>query len=208
MSEISKIEERHPFGGCDRLLNNYQTIGLELLRYEGATYPHGQSSGSAMLTFREGVSFVGVEVLESYLEDLLDSRRHDDTLFIHRDGVAPRRVYSYIALLGLVFAIGAGIYSHSIGASFLLSFCLSISVALPFAILWNFLPRAGLARRMALAQVVSQEIARRRGIDKEGSDKDTRSFGLGRLLSPTTPQSAHGAACVIFDFRPPPSAYH
>ena len=62
----------HPYSRSVKLVSDYRTIGTELLRYESGTRSYGYQSFSAFTGFREGVAFVSVEVLESYLEDLLD----------------------------------------------------------------------------------------------------------------------------------------
>jgi hypothetical protein len=61
--------------GVNKLLSQYQIIGQELLGVEDT----GLVSG-----FREGVSMIAVEVLESYLEDLLDLGISEEVLYLRR----------------------------------------------------------------------------------------------------------------------------
>lgn len=174
----------HPFGGCNRLLSQYHTIGHELLLTEGR---RGDSE------FREGVSFVSVEVLDSYLEDLLNPEVRDDMLFIVREKTWTGSIL--IPLLGLLFALGGGLYAASIGKSLPFSFALTLGVAFPFALVLQLFPRQGLMRRMRFAQILSSEISRRRGGDKniERWPSTTRLL-FGDVLRSTKPGSAQGAA--------------
>lgn len=176
----------HPYARSPRLLGDYRTIGAELLCYEGGTRGYGGRSFTAFTAFREGVAFVHVSVLESYLEDLLDLDITEETLFIRRTGFRPRSTHG--AFIGLLGALALGLYAASGGASLPLSFGLTVALALPFAVMWHFAPRDGLARRVGFAQIISHEIARRRG----GGDTRTTSpvALLETLVAHRNPSSA------------------
>lgn len=188
--------EPHPFGGCNRLLSQYTCIGAELLKYEASTRRYGYGSFSAFSHFRQGVSFVPVEVLESYLEDLLDLDVPEDRLFISRE--SPNLKWIFVSLLGLSGATSLGLYAASTGASLFASFALTAALALPFAVLWNYAPRGGVTRRMGFAQIVSHEVARRRGSDKGPRELSETPFALGDLIAHKTPGSARSAAFVVY----------
>jgi hypothetical protein len=187
--------EKHPFGGCNRLLSQYSCIGAELLKYESSARRYGYGSFSAFSHFREGVSFVPLEVLESYLEDLLDIDVSEDRLFIKRE--SPNLRWIVVSLLGLSGASSLGLYAASTGASLFSSFALTAALAAPFGVLWHFAPRGGLSRRMGFAQIVSHEVARRRGSDKGPRETANPQFAFSELLAQKTPGSARSAAFTL-----------
>ena len=167
----------HPFGGCNNLLSQYQMIGKELLRFEsdrglnailffsffnvGSGFPSEEEANRALRNFTEGVAFVQVEVLESYWDDLLALDVSDEKLSIIRNRAIPTTLL--VALLGVLFSLGSGLYVVSKGIHFLVSFTLSCCMALPFVMIWHFGPRYGQARRVAFAKILEKEIVRRRG---------------------------------------------
>ncbi len=176
----------HPFGGCNRLLGHYQTVGQELLRIE---------TQGGIGSFREGVAFVPVEVLESYLEDLLDLGVKEETLFITREfeWFRSRQVLG----VGLVAALSTGLYAASTGASLPVSFGLSALFSFPFGVLFHGAPKSGLVRRMSFAQILSGEISRRRGRDRDGESNTSRSL-LSEVLGRAQPSPLQGAAKGFF----------
>lgn len=187
--------DMHPFGGCNKLLSQYATIGTALQKYEHSMRRLGALRSSAFIQFREGVSFVSVEVLESYLEDLLDLDVDESKLFIESKATGLRWVV--VAALGLCAAIATGLLATSRGSSLLVSFGLTLCLAFPFGLLWHFAPRDAAARRMSFAQVLSHEVSRRRGTDK-GPGADVRSgFLFSELLVQKNPGSARSAAAKI-----------
>ncbi len=193
--DVSNKQAPHPFGGCNRLMNQYSCIGQELLHYELSARRYGYGSFSAFSHFREGVAFVPLEVLESYLEDLLDLEITEAHLGIVRE-TQPLN-WTAVSLVGLCGAIGLGLFAASTGASLLASFALTVALACPFAVLWHFAPRGGATRRMAFAQIVSHEVARRRGSDKGPREPAQPSFPFGELLAQKTPGSARSAAAML-----------
>ena len=178
---------RHPFGGCDRLRGHYKTIGQALLSFES-------SSGTPKdeRAFQLAVAFVPIEVLESYLEDLLELIRSEENLFIEREDVF--QLGSYLPAAGLIAAMALGIYASSSGTSPLLSFALTVCIALPFTVLWYVFPNIGVARRMRLARLVSQEISRRRGGDSDVAPVSRREGFLTTLIGGKAQGTTQGAA--------------
>lgn len=172
----------HPFGGCNRLAQSYELIGQELLKYDMALYRY--NTAGQYPDFRTGVASVQVEVLESYLEDLLDLDVPEQKLSIVRRH--PHYIYHWLSLSGLLGSVGTGLYAVSTGASLVLSFGITVVLSLPFGVLWHFAPRGGLVRRLAFAQIVSHEISRRRGTDR---NDDTDSGGATVLTSLLTQSS-------------------
>lgn len=176
--------ELHPFGGCNQLLRYYQLVGCELLELE---------ANGGIGSFRESVATVPVEVLESYLEDLLDSSIKDERLHIKRETSWVRTIM--IPLIGVLGGVIIGLYAVSLGTSLIASFGITALVSFPFAMLMQLHPKLGLTRRMTFAQVLSSEIARRRGRDKDG-DKRGAQIILADMLRPQLPLK--GAARNIF----------
>lgn len=154
----------HPFGGCNRLLEHYQQVGKALLDYErricGALIP-GQRYNRE---FGQAVVFVPVEVLESYLDDLLDLAVQDESLFIKKPRPAKRAML--LAAVGIA-TLCASFYAGREGASFLsLTILLAITALAGLGGALYFVPRLNVLRRFSFATVLSGEIARRRGHDK------------------------------------------
>lgn len=150
------------------VLRDYRIIGTALLRLErDRRNITGLTSSWSLRCFREDVAFVSVSVLESYLEDLLDVEVTDERLCIATSGWRVR--LEHLSALGLLGALACGLRLVSSGGSLVGSFLLTLVLALPAGILWHLAPRNGLARRVSFAQIVSQEIFRRRGIDRDGS---------------------------------------
>jgi hypothetical protein len=170
----SSEDAAHPFGGCNTLLGQYKTIGNALVEYQSE--PHKGSVD----TLRESLVFVPLEVLESYLEDLLNLEIPLEKLFI-RDG-RTNHLSIYVALIGMVVATGFGLFAASTGASLLLSFTITVCLAFPFAVLWHFAPREGVTRRLRFAQLLSRIVSDRRGGDSDEDGSTTRLL-LSDLLA-------------------------
>ncbi len=134
------------------------------MRLEEATGPYIPVTYLHLKQFREGVAFIPVEVLESYLDDLLEVENTDASLFIQKD--APKFPASYTSIFGIMSSMALGLYAASSGASMLASFLLTMILALPFGLLWHFSPKKS-ARRLSFAKVISFEVSRRRGGDKD-----------------------------------------
>ena len=155
---------RSPFGGCNRLLEQYQQTGRALLDYErrlcGALIPGPRFSRE----FGHAVAFIPVEVLESYLDDLLDVGVSDDSLFISKLKPAKRA----LALIAIgVTALGASAFEVSGGATLAsLTTLIIVTFFSGLGAAVYFIPRMKVIRRFSFATVVSGEIARRRGHDR------------------------------------------
>lgn len=179
-------EALHPFGGCGRLLGQYRAIGSALLRVEFRRSVH---------IFRESVAAIPSEVLESYLDDLLDVSVREETLFIRRSLGWLRAILA--PGVGFVVALGTGLYAAAGGASFSVALSLTVCAALPFALMLQYFPKYGLMRRMGFAQIVSSEISRRRGRDRAGSD-DSSKIVFTEMWAAQTQRSFQGAARKLY----------
>lgn len=160
----------------DPLYWHYRTIGNELIALEvrGSWWSISGYSSEDLLEFRRGVTFVPLEVLSSYLDDLLDLEVNDDRLFIQQRSRASA-VYFWIATLmcaaGFVCASLAFDLFHGVHAAALVVSPPLFIVALGLLL---FTPYRGL-RRLGFARVVSREISRRKG---DGSDEGVVLFPL------------------------------
>ncbi len=168
----SSLDSKHPFGGCNRLLTNYKTIGQSLLAIEDLFIPYSYNTQKATKEIRERLTFVPLEVLESYLEDLLDVNSTDESLFIKK------QTYKTHLLILLTCVIGAfSYYNFSAESGAVGTIIICALLTLPLLILWSLSPYGSLARRMRFAKLISSEISRRRGDGKRpknwaGNTKD------------------------------------
>lgn len=165
--KATPLKEREllsPFGGCNRLLEQYQCIGTALVQYERRIDCSLIPGRRISREFGESVSFVPVEVLESYLDDLLDVGVSDDGLFIRKLKPAKRSMVligvGITALCTSVFRVLNGATLASVTALIVIAFLSGLGGAL------YFIPRLKVFRRFSFATVVSSEIARRRGHDR------------------------------------------
>ena len=114
--------------------------------------------------FSPTVSFVPVEVLESYLDDLLDLGVSDEGLFIKKPRLPKRTLATWgvwlAALLVGALSLSAVVPSIPTPALLLASFLSGLASA------FYFLPRTKILRRFGFATIISREIASRRGHDK------------------------------------------
>lgn len=180
----------HPFGGCNRLLEQYQQIGRALLAYEqvlcGALIP----AQRLVREFSTAVAFVPVEVLESYLDDLLDLGVTDESLFIKKPRPAKRAILLMAtALIGLCGAVC--VWEGDLTAAFLPALLVTTFLAGIGSAMY-FLPRTKVIRRFSLATVVSREVASRRGLDKTDVGSFATRFLRGDMwkLNDRSPGSA------------------
>ncbi len=192
----------HPFGGCNRLLEHYQQIGKSLLDYEM------RISGSLMpgrrynREFGQAVTFVPVEVLESYLDDLLDVEVQDESLFIKKPRPAKRALLlAAVGVCTLVASVSAG----RDGGSFMsLTVLLAITVFAGMGGALYFLPRLKILRRFSFATVLSGEIARRRGHDKT----NVGGFATRLLMRDLWSRSEQGSSLPPHPARATVRYYH
>ena len=174
----------HPFGGCERLRQQYATVGTGLLCLErSGSLVLVQRNLLAERTFREHVTFVPVEVLESFFDDLLDPEVPDERLSIAVRSWGHRVTSNLVAIIGVLGAVLAGLYVSALGMSLALSFLLAVSLAIPFATML-YLSTGGATRRLRFAQVLSREIARRRGTSDKTGMLTNASFSLREFLVP------------------------
>lgn len=176
---IKKLDHSN-FVRSNRLVECYRMIGAALAEYENnhsgfgtvldlshyrTPFPIPLDIKSffqkSLLTFEQGVSFVPVEYLVAYLEDLLDLEVTEERLCIPRQKKFSGTIW--IVVLGLCFSIASGLYVVQLGGSLLFSFALTVLLALPFGLLWHLMPRDGLSRRIKFAKLVQNEITRRKG---------------------------------------------
>jgi hypothetical protein len=153
----------------DSIQSTYQSIGQSLLAYEQKAKHITSDINFAFTELRENLAFIQVEVLESYLEDLLNPKVSDEALCIARKRT---KFYRFIFdILVIVTALSAGLlfieYGYSKYTAFLAIFC----SFLPFYFLSKYSPFL-ITRRMSLARALSKEISRRRGRD---DDDNTRT---------------------------------
>jgi hypothetical protein len=153
-----------PFAGCTRLLDHYRQVGASLLAFEDRVCGTFGSSKAHVRSFAVEVSFVPVEVLEAFLDDVLDLGVSDESLFIKKSKPATRAV----ALLGICFGATALVASR--GPSEALASCLPLLLLVVFLAglgsAMYFIPRAKVFRRFNFATVLSREISNRRGSDR------------------------------------------
>jgi hypothetical protein len=162
--KASQNDDLAPFGGCTKLLSHYKQVGVALLRYEQVVCGSLLPGQRYVREFGQGVAFVPVEVLESYLDDLLDLGVTDESLFICKQRPAKRAL---LLVAMCVLTVGYLSYAAITGDSSaawplltLVAFSAGIGSAL------YFLPRTKALRRFSFATVISREISRRRGNDK------------------------------------------
>jgi len=160
----SSSQEGHPFGGCSRLLEHYRMTGRGLLSYESGACAPLIPSQRSLRGFAAAVAFVPVEVLETYLDDLLDLGVSDESLFIKK----PKACWggrAILAVLGLALCGAASVWLGNLTAAFMPAL-LAITFLAGIASTLYFLPRTKAIRRFSFATVVSREIGQRRGQDK------------------------------------------
>lgn len=160
--DSTPVSPDHPFGGCNRLLTHYQTIGGVLLKLEELHIRYSYGSSRVSKEFRQAVCFVPVEVLESYLEDLLDLESSEESLFIKRQVYKTQLKILLLCLLSVAafyfMSPNFGLIGKTVGY---------LLLSLPLIVLWSMTPYGALARRIRFGRLLSQEISRRRGDDKK-----------------------------------------
>jgi len=194
------VDSISPFGGCSRLLEHYRQIGSALIVYERTMYASLFSTFGDSREFSPSVAFVPVEVLESYLDDLLDLGVADESLFIKRVRPSSRALATscvWLAALCLgFFSVVTIVSAIPIPALLLGSFLAGLGSAS------YFLPRTRILRRFGFATIISREIASRRGHDKSalGGFATTllmREFWRGREGGQTSRLPPHPARIAV-----------
>lgn len=182
------MRSRLSSGSLDR---QYQIIGHELLQYEMTRAAYGYRPFSTSDSFREGTAFIGLETLENYLEDLLDPSVDEERLYITRQVSFFQQML--VPASGLLVALSTGLYTASERAPIALSLVLTVSMALPFILAFYRMPRNGIGRRMMFAQLLSREVARRRGRDRDGGNAQS-AFSFPGLFGSSPSSSVQGMA--------------
>lgn len=160
-------DDRHPFAGCGRLLSHYSQVGSALLRCESKISRRGYGFiGSTESTDREFavlVTSVPLEVLESYLDDVLDPDISDEQLFISICRSTARR----LGVLMVVFGAIGYFLSEYAKQSYTSLARVGVISCIIFSVLAGafLIPRTSGIRRFAFATLISREITRRRGND-------------------------------------------
>ena len=172
------------------LKTHYLTVGSELLKYEMECLGWRlNNEDAARRQFREGVSFVPVEVLESFLDDLLDLRIPDRSLHIERQIRFAGVVLAGIALI----LLGIALNYFAMGLSYFQSFAFSMLLGLGALFVWHHTYRRS-HRRLLFVKILSQEISRRRGRHGDGTAVSLGDVALGRVIPGQKPQSILGRA--------------
>ena len=175
----------------------YELVGASLVFWERRT--RLWASEEAENELRVSLAFVPVEILGSYLEDLLNLKVSDESLFIgkgrHSWALKSRHALSdlvnraclvrdcdlvalfssssmfrWASLAGLVVAMAAGLIAARNGASLEASVFIALISGVPPAVVWYLSPRSA-RRRMRFAGLVSREISRRQGIPADSDGK-------------------------------------
>lgn len=157
-------DEAHPFGGCSKLLNQYRTVGRMLMRYERSSLPFQGVKQRLPREFSCELANIPVEVLESYLDDLVDIGVTDESLFIKRNIRSALGAYSVLALVAVcgtfhVWDRLSVVPSMTIPVSF---FFVVMFLAGSISGVY-LLSRTKMLRRYTFANLLTHEIEKRRG---------------------------------------------
>lgn len=146
------------------MLDQYKQTGCGLLEFEARVCGGIGPSKAHFAQFSAAVSFVPVEVLEAYLDDVLDLGVSDESLFIRKSRPAIRAilllVVCVVALVLLAVRTPEVVVSSSLPLLLLVVFLAGLGSAL------YFVPRTKVLRRFNFATVLSREISHRRGLDR------------------------------------------
>lgn len=170
--------------------SQYRTIGASLLAYERSARSISARPERMVSDLRGNLAFVQVEMLESYLDDLLDLEVPEAKLFIDRHYILSRSVP--LSLAGLFSSVLIGLYLAGEGIPLAAASGISSFLSMPFLVLFYVSPRGALARRLMFAQVLSLEVARRRGRDKGEAPRGfSPSVIIGGILQGKLRASQH-----------------
>ncbi len=179
LARSSEPPSLHPFGGCNKLLEQYRMIGRGLVAYESCGCPALIPSTRGLKDFSAAVSFVPVEVLETYLDDLLDLGVSDESLFIRKSKPCWRgRLFLFVLAAALVTA---GFVWHGDLTMAFMPAVLAVTFLAGIASTLYFLPRTKAIRRFSFATVVSREIGQRRGPGKTEVGNFAARFLMGDM---------------------------
>lgn len=179
VAKSSDSSELHPFGGCNKLLEQYRMTGRGLLAYEAVACAALIPSARRQRDFSAAVAFVPVEVLETYLDDLLDLGVSDESLFIRKSKPCWRgRLFLIVLMVALA---GALCVWHGDLAAALMPALLAVAFLAGIGTTLYFLPRTKAIRRFSFATVVSREIGQRRGQGKPEVGNFAARFIMGDM---------------------------
>ena len=144
--------------------NHYRVIGTTLLELEPYTSIYNYILKRSPEALQSNLAFIPDEIIESYLEDLLDFTISDHQLHIYRRNFTPK--YNVIAIFGLILSMAFGLKLAYSGASFYLALTGVLLIALPSGIIWHLAPKIAPNRRLFFVKLLSQELDRRNGGDQ------------------------------------------
>lgn len=156
----------------EQLCGHYSSIGRALLSYEREAPLLLRSVDKlAMGNLKVALSFTPDCILDSYLEDLLDLGILDRDLFIGIPAFSARKMLVALPFAGLICSVGIGFHLSTL--DFAYSYCVATIVvsSIPFALLWEWVPRSS-NRRLFFARLVAAELSSRRGHGVVPSRKD------------------------------------
>lgn len=179
LARSAETPSLHPFGGCNKLLEQYRMIGRGLLAYEQGACAALIPSTRSLKDFSAAVAFVPVEVLETYLDDVLDLGVSDESLFIKKSKPCWRGRL-FLSVLGAALA-GALFVWHGDLTAALMPALLAVTFLAGIASTLYFLPRTKAIRRFSFATVVSREIGQRRGQGKTEVGNFATRFLMGDM---------------------------
>lgn len=151
---------------ANSLKNSYFLIGNALLQFESDIEQFGPNYSLAFNELREELVFTPVELLEAYLEDLLNMKISDQNLFIAPEACRWKNIRCQLWIAAFVLAL-AGLLIF-MGFSLSWAALVTLLSCLPLIGLASLAPLK-LKRRMLFARALSREIARRRGRDDDAS---------------------------------------
>lgn len=166
----------------EQLCGHYRSVGIALLAYERESpLLLRVINKPAMANLRVALSFLPDSILDSYLEDLLDLEVLDRDLFIASRSFSPRNLLVALPFAGLLCSVGTGFYLSTLELAY--SFCVAVIVicSIPFAILWEWVPRSS-NRRLFFARLIAAQLSNRRGF-RIISDKKNKLAWISHLGS-------------------------
>lgn len=183
-----------PYGGCRRLRNQYSDIGQALLGCEQLPRVKGVARHEDLAKlFQQEVVFIPTEVLEAYLDDLLNLGKTEKELYIIPEKSCMIRRKTCVLLAAItVAAVFLGVWMDGY---FAMAMPVAVALGAIFSLLWIVVPYSSMSRRIKFAQIVSQEVTRRRGdaSSSRGRRLSTRQV-IEQLLSGAEPEQLQGAA--------------
>lgn len=169
------------FGGCRRLASDYRAIGISLLRFEHSCAAILVTDAfHAQQELRTDVASISTETLEAYLDDLIDTSRPLEELYLMRGKINFLSLHGMTLLaLGLAAVVGL----ITIATDFPLAASAAASPLILVAALFT-LSRHHSVRRLRFAHVLRTVINSRKG------------SGSRRIFNPKVIVSTIGSAAA------------